>query len=138
MNTIHERSRDIVTEFCAALSSGRARAALDLLDPDATWWVGGSVQGLSGTRAGQDVRDMVTGILALTTDGALRIEPRAWTVDGGRAALEAMVTGTLRAGSTYHNEYHFLFEVRGGLITCVRAYLDTEHLRTVFGSALPA
>ena len=81
---------------------------------------------------------MVTGILALTTDGALRIEPRAWTVDGGRAALEAMVTGTLRAGSTYHNEYHFLFEVRGGLITCVRAYLDTEHLRTVFGSALPA
>ena len=127
--------RDIVSEFCAALSAGDARGALGLLAPDATWWVGGSVQGLSGTKAGQDVKDMVGGVLALTTDGALRIEPRAWTVDGGRVALEARVMANLRSGSAYDNDYHFMFEVESGLIVRVRAYLDTEHLRDVFGSS---
>ncbi len=78
------------------------------------------------------MHDMLRRVLDGTTDGALSIEPWAWTVDGERAALEARVVANLRDARTYDNEYHFLFIVRDGLIGHVRAYLDTEVLRAVF------
>lgn len=132
MNTTPS-SQATVAQFCAAISAGQVETALSLLAPEVTWWVGGSVAELSGTRAGQAVRDMIVGVLDKTADAALVIESRAWTVDGDRVALEALVTANLRTGAAYRNEYHFLFVTTDGQIAGVRAYLDTELLRAVFG-----
>ncbi|MCR1783798.1 nuclear transport factor 2 family protein [Nocardioides carbamazepini] len=122
--------------FCATLTAGQASDALALLAPDVTWWVGGSVPGLSGVRRGADVHDLVRNVLVATTDGCLVVTPRAWTVDGPRVALEALVAAQLRSGRAYRNEYHFAFTVGRAGITSVRAYLDTEHLRATFFEAL--
>lgn len=125
-------SRATVEAFCAALATGDIDGAVSLFAPEASWWIAGSIPGLSGTRVGADVGVMLLGVLDQTTDSALWIEPRAWTVDSDRVALEAMVTANLPDG-VYRNEYHFAFVISSGRITVVRAYLDTERLRMAFG-----
>lgn len=127
---------DVVAAFCAALSVGRVAEAQRLLARDVTWWVGGSVPGLSGIRQGPDVRDLIENVLRASADGCLHVTPRSWTAQGSRVALEALVEAELHTGLGYRNEYHFAFTIEGSHITSVRAYLDTEHLRETFGSAL--
>lgn len=129
-----EGSRECVEEFCLALSAGRCADAIDFLAPRVSWWVGGTVPGLSGTRVGDDVPALINNVLDMAVDGCLHVEPRSWTVEGARVAVEALVSARLRTGRDYRNEYHFAFTVDGGLIASVRAYLDTEHLRETFGS----
>ncbi|MDX2358971.1 nuclear transport factor 2 family protein [Dietzia sp. PP-33] len=130
-------SAEQVAAFCAALSAGRAADAQVLLAPHVTWWVGGSVPGLSGTREGLEVCDLIENVLAASTDGCLRFTPRSWTVQGSRVALEALVEAELQTGRQYRNEYHFAFTVEQQRITSVRAYLDTEHLRETFAGQEP-
>lgn len=131
-------ARDVVEAFCDALSEGDFESVDALLSDDIGWWVGGAVPGLSGQRRGEEVRALVVNVLALSADGRLHITPRAWTVDRGRVALEALVEATLTTGSHYRNEYHFAFEVRDNKVRTVRAYLDTEELRSSFLGQGPA
>lgn len=45
--------------------------------------------------------------------------------------VEAESHGETARGKLYHNQYHFLFEIRGGQIQAVREYLDTMHAKEV-------
>lgn len=129
-------SRETVDAFFLALSEGRRAEVLSLLSPEVSWWVGGSVPGLSGTRVGDEVRTLLTNVLELTVDGCLGVEPRSWIVEGNHVAVEAVVGATLATSAEYRNEYHFAVSVDRGRIASVRAYLDTEHLRDVFSAPL--
>lgn len=127
-------SADVVRGFMEAFSAGRVTEALACLTPDATWWVAGDVPGLSGTKSKDEVGELLVRLTALTREGAIRLEPSGWTVDGERVAVEATARAELLAGPTYCNQYHFLFETSRSRVRRVRAYLDTEHLRAVFGA----
>jgi ketosteroid isomerase-like protein len=50
------------------------------------------------------------------------------TAEANRVAVETECLGTWRNGVTYHNRYHFLFEIRDGLVSKIREYMDTKHL----------
>jgi limonene-1,2-epoxide hydrolase len=82
-----------VEKFCASMTNGRADDAIACLDRDATWWVGGGVEGLSGTRRGDAVPALIRSVLALCVDGRLVIEPRASVpcgyVVGGRCGVQS-------------------------------------------------
>jgi ketosteroid isomerase-like protein len=48
--------------------------------------------------------------------------------------VEATVTATLANGNRYVNDYCFVFELRDGLISRVREYVDTARgHRMIFG-----
>jgi ketosteroid isomerase-like protein len=54
--------------------------------------------------------------------------------DGDRVTVEATVTATLANGNRYVNDYCFVFELRDGLISRVREYVDTARgHRMIFG-----
>ena len=54
--------------------------------------------------------------------------------EGDRVVVEETMSATLAGGSSYVNDYCFVFELRDGLIHRVREYMDTARgHRMVFG-----
>ncbi|WP_344025367.1 nuclear transport factor 2 family protein, partial [Pseudonocardia kongjuensis] len=122
-----EQNKKIVTEFMEVFSAGDVDGIMDRLTDDATWWVAGTIPGISGTKDKAGFREMVSGIAASTTSGAIRLTPLAFTAEGDRVAVETESYTELKNGRVYNNLYHFLFTVRDGRISSVKEYLDTEH-----------
>jgi ketosteroid isomerase-like protein len=60
---------------------------------------------------------------------------KGMVAEGDRVAVEAESHGELANGRVYRQSYHFLFEFRGGRISAVREYLDTQHAHAVWYQA---
>lgn len=125
-------SRSVVEEFLRVFSTGDVDETLEFLADDATWWVAGSLEGLSGTRDKDGVREMLDGAGGAAKGGAIALTPTAWTVDGDRVAVEASSHAELLNGRVYANTYHLLFELRDGAIVHVKEFSDTQHVADVF------
>lgn len=132
MGEHEEQTKKTVEEFLRVFSSGDLKGIMDSMTDDATWWVGGTIEGISGTKDKKGFEEMLGGIAAGTKSGAIALTPHAWTVQGDRAAVETESFAELNNGRTYNNLYHFVFTVRDGKIASVKEYLDTEHTRAVF------
>lgn len=132
MSEIEERNKKTIAEFMEVFSRGDVDGILACMSDDATWWVAGSIPGISGTKDKAGFREMLSGIAESTTSGAIRLTPLAFTAEGDRVAVETESYTELKNGRVYNNLYHFLFEVRDGKIDSVKEYLDTEHTTAVF------
>lgn len=130
--TQEQLTQKLVTEFMEVFSKGDLDAILGYLTDDATWWVGGTIEGISGTKNKMEFGQMLGGLSQLTRTGAIGLTPLAWTVQGSRAAVETESYAELLNGRVYNNLYHFVFTVRDGKISGIKEYLDTEHTRAVF------
>ncbi len=127
-----ETNKTIVRDFLAVFSTGNVAGILDGLEDDATWWVSGRLQGLSGTYTKADLGPLLKGATALYTTGALRITPLEMIAEGNRVAVEAESYAELTDGRVYNNLYHFVFEIRNGRIARVKEYMDTDHANATF------
>jgi len=127
-----EANKDLVAEFMEVFSAGDVDKILSYLSDSATWWVGGTIEGISGTKDKAAFGEMLASLSGLATTGAIRLTPHAWTAEGDRVAVETESYCELSNGRIYNNAYHFLFTLRDGRIESVKEYLDTEHTRLVF------
>ncbi|MGW6898941.1 nuclear transport factor 2 family protein [Streptomyces sp. NPDC054919] len=130
--SVEETNKRIVTEFLVSMSAGKIDGALALLDDQATWWISGTLEGLSGERNKAEFLDLFAGVSKATVTGTIPITPIAWTAQGERVALEARAEAKLVDGGDYNNEYHFLFIVRDGKIHTIKEYNDTDLTRATF------
>ena len=130
--SVENRNKELVIEFMEVFSQGDVDRILSYLADSATWWVAGSLEGISGAKSKDEFREMLSGIAANTTTGAIRLTPLASTAEGERVAVETESYAELKNGRVYNNLYHFVFEVRDGKIQSVKEYLDTEHTRAIF------
>ena len=103
-----------------------------MMTDDATWWVGGRIDGLSGTYGRDQFAALVEGAKAAYKTGALKIWPTAMIAEGDRVAVEAESHAELHNGRVYSNLYHLLVTVRDGKIAAVKEYCDTLHMKQVF------
>jgi uncharacterized protein len=129
---LEEANKQIVQEFMETFSKGDVEGILGYLSDDATWWVAGNVEGISGTKDKEAFGQMLSGIAESTRTGAIQLTPLGWTAEGDRVAVETESYAELENGRVYNNLYHFVFEVRDGKIEAVKEYLDTEHTTEVF------
>lgn len=125
-------NKQLVADFMEVFSGGDVDRILSYLGEEATWWVAGTLEGISGTKDKAAFGQMLSGISESTATGAIRLTPRAWTAEGDRVAVETESYAELKNGRVYNNLYHFVFEVRDGKIQSVKEYLDTEHTAAVF------
>jgi ketosteroid isomerase-like protein len=132
MATLEENNKKVVTEFMEVFSAGDVHGILDSLTDDATWWIAGTITGISGTKDKAGFGEMLGGVAAGTKNGAIRLTPLAFTAEGERVAVETESYSELKNGRVYNNLYHFVFTVRDGKINSVKEYLDTEHATAVF------
>lgn len=130
--TEEQQSKQVVEDFIEVFSKGDVEGILDALTDDATWWIMGSIEGISGTQDKKLFGQMFAQLSQLIRGGAVKMTPQAWTVQGDRVAVECESYAELTDGRIYNNKYHFLFTVRDGKISGVREYSDTEHLRATF------
>jgi uncharacterized protein len=131
-DTIEDKNKELISDFMKVFSTGDVEKILGFLSPSATWWVGGTIDGISGTKNKAEFGEMLSGLSATTKSGAIALKPLAWTVQGDRVAVETESYSEMENGRTYNNLYHFVFVVNDGLIESVKEFLDTEHTRAVF------
>lgn len=124
--------KQIIERFMEVFSTGDVEGILGFLAEDATWWVGGTMPGISGTHSKEEFRALTGGIAAGTKGGAITLTPLAWTVDGDRVAVETESYAELNNGRIYNNIYHFLFVLRDNKILRVKEFLDTQHTAAIF------
>jgi len=132
MSSLEERNKQTVTDFMKVFSDGDVSAILGSMTDDATWWVAGTIPGISGTKDKAGFGEMLGGIAANTTTGAIKLTPLAFTAEGERVAVETESYAELTNGRVYNNLYHFVFIVRDGKIAGVKEFLDTEHTTAIF------
>lgn len=130
--SLEDDNKKLVEEFMQVFSAGDVEAILGSMTEDATWWVAGSMPGISGEVDREGFGNMLRGLSALTKAGAISLTPLAWTCQGNRVAVETESYAELLNGRVYNNLYHFVFELRGDKISSIKEYLDTEHTTAVF------
>ena len=133
--TLDENKR-LVRDFLEHYAGARYDAALEMLAPDARWWLPGHPEEFpaAGWVDKATVERRLASNLKLLPHG-LEIVIGAMTAEDDRVAVEAESKATLVNGRLYHNRYHFLFIVRDGSICVVKEYLDTLHAASALGSA---
>lgn len=130
--SLEDENKQVVTKFMEDFGKGDVATILDHLTDDATWWVAGGIDGVSGTKNKQDFGAMLSGLSGLCEGGAISLTPKAFTAQDERVAVETESYAKLLNGRVYNNHYHFVFTVRDGKIASVKEYLDTEHTRQIF------
>lgn len=123
-------NRQLALEFLQAAFAGRVADAVARFHPDATWWVLGDPDRLkvSGLKDRVQAARLLGGFAKALPDG-MQIEILGITAENERVAIEVEADGAWFDGRRYHNHYHFLIELRDGLILRVREYMDTLHLQ---------
>ena len=127
-----KNSKKIVDNFFATFSNGDVDRIMDALTDDASWWVSGTIEGMSGTNSKQQLGNLLRAVMPLYKDGALKITPTSMIAEGNMVAAEATSYAELTNGKVYNNRYHFLIEVEGDRIHSVKEYSDTHHMLETF------
>jgi len=130
--SVEEANKDLITEFMEVFGGGDVAEILSFMTDDATWWVAGTMEGISGTKNKKEFGEMLGGISANTVSGAIRLTPLAWTCQGDRVAVETESYSELKNGRVYNNLYHFVFVIKDGKIQRIKEFLDTEHTAAIF------
>ena len=122
----------VVRDFFETFSRGDIDGVLACMTDDATWWVAGRIEGMSGTNTKQALGDILRQVKPLYKQGALSITPTSMIAEGDKVAVEARGHADLANGGVYANEYHFLVTLRDRLVQSVREYSDTHHMLQTF------
>lgn len=127
-----EGNKQVVKKLFDELAAGNLDGFFACLTPDATWHVMGKPDrfALAGKRNMAEMRTLLGGV-AEAMKTPLTVTITAFTCEGDRAAVEAKSHADLKNGRAYRNDYHFLFEFRGGKIAAVREYMDTIHAKEI-------
>lgn len=132
-----EQTRATVHSFFKSLQAADATAMRNLLAPNATWWLSGSLP-TSGTWTGPDqiLDEFLTAMFArLDPQAPVKQELHQVLADGDHAIAEWTTTATTKHGLTYRNDYAAIFRVNAGVIVEVREYLDTDYAQqTMFST----
>lgn len=122
----------IVEDFLAAFSRGDVEGVIERMSDDATWWVSGRIDGMSGTNSREQLGVLLRQVKPMYRSGALTITPHSMIAEGSRVAVEATSHAELNNGRVYANQYHFFIEVDGERVRRVREYSDTQHMLETF------
>ena len=128
-------NKTIAKELCARFSANDIPGVLGLMTDDATWWIPGK----PGTHpsVGKLPKEQITKLFYAMSKGlknGLKMTVKGMVAEGDKVALEAESYGELKNGRIYNQQYHLLLEFRGGKISAVREYLDTQHVLNVWFS----
>lgn len=132
-NTKSKTDKDTALQFLTHAFSFNFDSALPLLAHNATWWVAGSPEkiAVAGKKNRHQIEKLLRG-LSKAVPGGLDMTITGVTAEEGRIAVEIEAQGETITHKIYHNHYHFLIEVKNGLIVGVKEYMDTLHLSETF------
>lgn len=125
MSTTTEANKALVERFLETFSRGDVQGLVAMMTDDATWWVSGKIEGLSGTYNREDFATLLEGAKGAFTDNALKLWPTGMIAEGDKVAVEAESHAPMHNGRVYNLLYHLLITVRDGKVAEVKEYCDT-------------
>ncbi|KXX60213.1 hypothetical protein AZG88_38500 [Rhodococcus sp. LB1] len=121
---------ETVDLFFETMANQGVRTAIErYADENLTWWSAGA--GNVEDRIGEFMDEF-----GAQVSGAVELTVGAKTCEGDRAAVEVTLHAELTEGRIYHNNFHFLFEFRNGVIVKIAEYHDTHHAYETIGPTL--
>lgn len=126
-------NKKLAADFLDCFTTGDFAGVLAHLSEDATWRIPGKPE-LSRVAGPKTKAQMarVFEAMAAQLKGGLKMTVMNCIAEGDQVAVEAESFGELRNGRVYNNLYHLLLELRGGKISAVREYYDTQHVHAVW------
>ena len=125
-----DENKKIVMNLFEAMDKRDIEGVLGLLAEDATWWVIGSLPGVSGTHNKKQLSELLKYMLPEIGEAPKMSLVHA-IAEGNYVAAETHTVGKTPKGVEYDNRYHFKFEIKDGKIRRVRAYNDTALIKEV-------
>ena len=121
-----ERNKQLIAQLFEFMNARDYDAAFTLFAEDALIWVAGDPESLpgAGSKTPQAFKEMLQQLAKLSSSG-LKTTLINSIGEGDRVAMEAEAIGKLDDGTTYFNQYHFVFEVRDNKIVLMKEYFDT-------------
>ena len=132
-----DSNKQIAVELFNRFTRSDIPGVLDMMTEDATWLIPGKPE-LSPSAGLYDKRKIgkLFNIMLGRLKSGLKMTVRSAIAEGDKVAIEVESEGDLTNGNLYRQRYHFLIIFRGGKISAVREYLDTQHAHAVwFGPA---
>ena len=124
-----EGNKDFVKRTWETLLGGNVEAALANFSDEATWFLTGKLEGVSGLKTGKEaVRVFLAGVTQ-AFPGGLKTEFKKAYGEGDTVIVELVNRGTSATGKPYENEYCFVFELAAGKIRAIREYVDLEKVK---------
>jgi len=122
-----EKNIQTVKDFFAAIGRGDREALLALAAEDIEWIIPGEDWPLAGTHRGH------AGLADLLQTASESIEtstePREFVAQGDRVLVVGFAKGKIKAtNKTFEDHFVFAITVRGGKLTNIREYIDTQAL----------
>jgi len=122
-------NKRVVAEYIAALGRNDVPALMEMYTDDMCLRVPGSTC-TSGVYDKAQLRELGARVPEFFP-GGLAFVIHGMVAENDLVAVEAESTGVHVSGKPYNNRYHFLIRLRGGRISEVREYLDTEMVQDV-------
>jgi ketosteroid isomerase-like protein len=127
-----DQNKAAVARFLEIFSEGDVEQTLGALTDNATWWVSGGIDGMSGSYDKDSFGKLIAGVADVYA-APLRITPTSMVAEGDKVAVEADSYAELKDGRVYDPRCHFLFQVApDGRIALVHEYLDTKLAHDIF------
>ena len=122
-----EKNVQTVKDFFAAIGRGDKEGLLALIAEDIEWIIPGEDWPLAGTHRGH------AGLADLLQTASKSIEtstePREFVAQGDRVLVVGFAKGKIKAtNKTFEDDWIFAITVRGGKLTNIREYIDTQAL----------
>ena len=122
-----EKNVRTVKDFFAAIGHGDKEGLLALIAEDIEWIIPGEDWPLAGTHRGH------AGLADLLQTASKSIEtstePREFVAQGDRVFVVGFAKGKIKAtNKTFEDDWIFAITVRGGRLTSIREYIDTQAL----------
>ena len=124
-----ETNKAFVTRFFEALNTGDVDSIVDAYAENGGLQTMGNTL-ISGSFSREQIATSAGGIFDVFPQG-LTFTALDMVAEGDKVAVEAVSRGEHISGQTYSNEYHFLFEFRGGKLVKLKEYMDTEQVTDV-------
>jgi len=132
-----QENKAIAYRFFERFTASDIAGALETMTDDATWWIPGKKE--RSPSAGLYPKDKIGRLfnrMVGALESGLKMTVVSCIAEGDRAALEVVSSGDLKNGRRYRQEYHMLLTFKGGKISSVREYLDTQHANDVWAAPL--
>lgn len=141
-----DQNKRIVIDTWKAFGSRDAQQIRQFFHEDAVWIAQhqnatalaanetGNLPGATGFRGAARIADFIANEVPRIFPTDRTIDFRGVYAAGNVVIVEERMRATLFNGRSYDNDYCFVFELEGGLITTMREYMDTaKGFRMIFG-----
>jgi hypothetical protein len=111
-------NKALALDYLRLLETGDFDAAFAKFTPDGKVSVMGRTSSVGDfAKVVREFRGMVVGPMTLRVTGSV--------AEGDKVAVEVTGGADMQKGVRYDNQYHFLFEFKGGKIAHLKEYMDT-------------